>query len=243
MVPHTNLLVWSADPRSEGCVFVVSDEGLWTQTGNRCRSGAGDSGPRVWLIGSSGGGAESLLASAALKASARTSLILNSRNDEPSPDLQPPTTASSERWFILQAPWNDQLRVSLPRNVPRLLGAVLALPAQRPQKVQMLRVADSHPGAQDLRLDIVFVDECFRTWHLGHPDLKTGINQNSLQMWLSAPAARNAAQHMKTYHGINKNTGSQTENCSGSVLQTSDPVADGSGGLQDPKRTLLHDVT
>lgn len=37
---------------------------------------------------------------------------------------------------------------------------------------------------------------------------------------------------MKTNHGIDENCVSQTENCSGSVLQTSDLLTDGSGDLQ-----------
>ena len=36
----------------------------------------------------------------------------------------------------------------------------------------MLGVADSHPCVQDLRLDIIFIDESFHSWHLGDPDLK-----------------------------------------------------------------------
>lgn len=69
----------------------------------------------------------------------------------------------------------EQLMVSLPRQVTRLLTAAgLALLAERPQQLQMLRVADCHPSVQDLRLHIIFIDHSFHTWHLRHTDLKEG---------------------------------------------------------------------
>lgn len=80
-------------------------------------------------------------------------------------------------------PLLGQLSVSLPRNVTRLLAAAgLALLAECPQKVQMLRVADSHPSVQDLWLHIVFIDQSFHSRHLGHTDLKKTPKQSRVHI-------------------------------------------------------------
>lgn len=36
----------------------------------------------------------------------------------------------------------------------------------------MLLVPDSHPGLQDLRLDVVFIDDSFHSWNLGDANLQ-----------------------------------------------------------------------
>lgn len=44
----------------------------------------------------------------------------------------------------------------------------------------MFWVAESHSCAQDLRLDIVLIDESFRTWNLGDPDLWGGGSKTTM---------------------------------------------------------------
>lgn len=61
--------------------------------------------------------------------------------------------------------------VPSPGHVTFILAAAVLL-TQRPQQVHMLRVPDSHPGLQDLRLDVVFIDDSFHSWNLGDPNLQ-----------------------------------------------------------------------
>lgn len=123
----------------------------------------------------------------------------------------------------------SQPSASLPRQMTFFL-------AEHPQQVQMLWVADCHSSVQDHGLHVVFVDDSFHTWHLGHMDL----NKKTKQQLSCAKQSRIHTDLESTDHGINKNGVSQTEDCSGLMRHTLDLLADRSGGLRGKIKKSNH---